>query len=129
MALFTRRSVIAGVAALPVFAVVKTSAGSMADPIIAAIVARRAARNEFLAARDAFLAERDAYCDLLKEHERLAISGTRSATEVTRYGFTTAELRLQTAAELRMQLACEAMIAAERTLDGLCQQQRRAWLH
>jgi hypothetical protein len=122
MALFTRRSVIAGVAALPVLAVVKTSAGSMADPISAAIVAHRAAQKEFLAVRDA-------YCDLLKEHERLAISGTRSATEVTRWGFTAAELRLQTAAELRMQLACEAMIAAERTLDGLCQQQRRAWLH
>jgi hypothetical protein len=122
MALFTRRSVIVGVAALPVLAVVKTSAGSMADPIIAAIVAHRAALIEFLAARDA-------YGDLLEEHERRAISGTRSATEVTCYGFTAAELRLQTAAELRMQLACEAMIAAERTLDGLCQQQRRAWLH
>ena len=104
----TRRTVIVGVAASPALA--KTFFDSIADPIAAAIVAHRAAVEEYLAACDA-------YEELLNEHERLASSGTRSATDVTWHGFTAAEVRLQTAAELRLQFAAEAMMAAEKKLE------------
>src|ERR1044071_5836532 len=100
MAPLTRRTMIAGVAALPVLGVAKTFVGSIANPIPAAIVAYRAAVEEYWAAHDA-------YSDLLEEHDRLATSGIRSALEVTWHGLTAAETRLQSTAE--------AMLAAERT--------------
>jgi len=108
MTRLTRRAAIAGIAASPILAVGGLAA-RVADPVLAAIAAHRAAAQEYLAACDA-------YCDLIERAEFAARLPQAGMSVIVCDGSTAQTLRGATAAELRINSSHMAMIAAETML-------------